>query len=244
VGSYELNQLNIKTNIVQTVDTTLETSLNPHFKWLTTYKNKVYFRAIDKNNKRQLYITDGTKTGTKVFSTDFEGGIVIAPISYKDTLYFIDFAKKTLWKTDGTLVGTKMLSGTNEVTIPFYDTYKGYFWNKNDSALLFSGFFKIGSNGNNQAEIWKLVEAKINNPTNLNNLSNTTFHLYPNPTTNELNITSNTSIEKIEIYNLNGVLQSTYLNKNNIDISNFNTGLYFVKVYIDNGISIQKFVKQ
>ncbi len=245
VGSYELNQLNIKTNVIQTIDTTLETSLNPHFKWLTTYKNKVYYRAIDKNNKRQLYITDGTKTGTKVFSTDFEGGIVIAPISYKDTLYFIEFEKRKLWKTDGTLVETKMLSGTNEVTIPFYDTYKGYFWNKNDTALLFSGFFKIGSNGNNQAEIWKLIEAKAANPASVNNLQNVPIlQLFPNPAIDILNILYNSPIEKAEVYNLSGTLQTTNLNKNALDISNLSKGIYFVKVYSENGVVTQKFIKQ
>ena len=82
--------------------------------------------------------------------------------------------------------------------------------------------------------------------TNIKNLKSNivAFSIYPNPATNELNILSNTAIEKAEIYNIAGMLQSTNLNNNSMNISSLEVGIYFVKVYSENGISIQKFVKQ
>jgi hypothetical protein len=71
-----------------------------------------------------------------------------------------------------------------------------------------------------------------------------TISIYPNPATNELTITSISPIEKTEVYNLTGVIQNTFFNKNTIDILTLHTGIYFIKVYSENGIYIQKFVKQ
>lgn len=67
--------------------------------------------------------------------------------------------------------------------------------------------------------------------------------VYPNPANSELNISSNTQIEKVEIFNLTGMLLSSS-NKNKINISDMGSGIYFVKVYSENGVATQKFIKQ
>ncbi len=74
--------------------------------------------------------------------------------------------------------------------------------------------------------------------------SNIAVSIFPNPTTDQLNIIGISSIEKVEIYNLSGMFQAAYLNKSTIDISNLSEGIYFVKIYAENGISTQKFIKQ
>ena len=62
---------------------------------------------------------------------------------------------------------------------------------------------------------------------------NINLQIYPNPATKEIKITipNNEPIESINIYNQNGQLvkQITKPNKTNINVSDLNTGLYFIR---------------
>ena len=71
------------------------------------------------------------------------------------------------------------------------------------------------------------------------------FYVYPNPTTGVLNIKSNSSIAKLEIYNNIGQVVSSEFNKNSIDVSTLSTGLYFVRIEDSIGnLEIKKIVKK
>jgi hypothetical protein len=71
------------------------------------------------------------------------------------------------------------------------------------------------------------------------------FSVYPSPTTDILNINSETPISNIEVYNLLGQLVKYITNQNTIDISSVDQGVYFVKVMDANGnIGTQKIVKK
>jgi len=80
----------------------------------------------------------------------------------------------------------------------------------------------------------------------LNTTNNTLidFTAYPVPTTDFINIQSETSITQIEIYNVLGELLLKKIDKNNIytiDISNLSKGLYFLKVLdINNKQGVKK----
>lgn len=80
------------------------------------------------------------------------------------------------------------------------------------------------------------------------NLSTTTFEnssisLYPNPTNSILNIFANTTIYSIVI--LNSLGQELYGQKssNSIDLSDFLTGTYFVKIETENGLVTKRVIK-
>lgn len=70
------------------------------------------------------------------------------------------------------------------------------------------------------------------------------FSIYPNPTTDQLYINLTQDIKKVEVINMNGQL---VLSKENnlgvIDVSRIQNGMYFLKVYTQNGITAKKFVK-
>ena len=73
--------------------------------------------------------------------------------------------------------------------------------------------------------------------------------LYPNPSSNEITISSTGSlIEKIAIYDLNGALVAEEVLSNfstSVNVLNFSKGIYVVKVVLDNGSVItKKLVKQ
>lgn len=66
---------------------------------------------------------------------------------------------------------------------------------------------------------------------------------YPNPTTGQISINSNIDISIIEIYNQLGQLVLSNYKKQNIDISNLNSGIYIIKLYDKKGtIRTQKII--
>jgi len=82
-------------------------------------------------------------------------------------------------------------------------------------------------------------------------LSNAGFTLdasisvFPNPTTATVNIKSNTSIKMVELYDIQGrILQTVLGNQNSINMSQQNTGVYFLKITTEKGSKVEKIVKQ
>ncbi len=69
--------------------------------------------------------------------------------------------------------------------------------------------------------------------------------LYPNPTNNKVSISSETEIETIEVYNILGERLTTNIQKNTVDLSNFNSGVYFITIQGLNGsIETYKIIKE
>lgn len=69
--------------------------------------------------------------------------------------------------------------------------------------------------------------------------------LYPNPTTDKINIVSCENINRIELFNILG--QSVYNKETNnknetVDVSNFAKGNYIAKLFTDKGITTKKFI--
>lgn len=104
----------------------------------------------------------------------------------------------------------------------------------------------VGSFGMNTPNYFCLDNFKTLNLVdgiNENNAFENSLSVYPNPTTNQLNISSTFSIESIEIYNQLGslVFQS---NSNENDISSLVNGIYFLKVKSkSDAVAIKRFIK-
>ncbi|MBL4663638.1 MAG: T9SS type A sorting domain-containing protein, partial [Flavobacteriaceae bacterium] len=78
-------------------------------------------------------------------------------------------------------------------------------------------------------------------------LLNKVITLYPNPTSNNLYITTTSDIvvNSIDVYDVSGKLIANYNeNVGVINISHFSNGLYFISVNTDKGVYNQKIVKQ
>ena len=93
--------------------------------------------------------------------------------------------------------------------------------------------------------ITKTVGVSVNPVQDCNDLN-----LYPNPATNFIEIHSKNSRNKnyhLEIFGISGkvILWTENLNSGvKIDISNFTNGIYFAKVFGNNGfVSVHKFIK-
>jgi uncharacterized repeat protein (TIGR02543 family) len=71
--------------------------------------------------------------------------------------------------------------------------------------------------------------------------------IYPNPAKDKIKIFSNTTIENVLVYNVFGKLvykSSEKLNSTTVDVSNFSSGIYFVKVFSDGFTKTKKIVKE
>ncbi|UOX34069.1 T9SS type A sorting domain-containing protein [Flavobacterium sediminilitoris] len=92
------------------------------------------------------------------------------------------------------------------------------------------------------------------------NLANTTFEtlssaivtmdssiqIYPNPSNSIVNIKSNTTIESIEVYDINGRLIVVKMLDDQIttmNISDFETGIYILKIKSEKGEKVEKLIK-
>ncbi len=81
---------------------------------------------------------------------------------------------------------------------------------------------------------------------NIDETQKSTSLLYPNPASSSVNIESEFVMNKLEIYNISGeLLQSVAVasNKQEIDISTFSTGTYFVKVLGKGELAFGRFIK-
>lgn len=76
-----------------------------------------------------------------------------------------------------------------------------------------------------------------------------TFEIFPNPTTELLNIKylNNSKISSIEIINMHGktvIYQKISNDLNKIDVRELDPGTYFARVFTDKGVAVNKIIKQ
>ncbi|MCL7754469.1 T9SS type A sorting domain-containing protein [Polaribacter sp. Z022] len=82
---------------------------------------------------------------------------------------------------------------------------------------------------------------------NTNTFALASLKIYPNPTTNFINLNSQSNIQKVEIYNVLGAKVKT-LNTDDknvlIDVSLLKKGIYLLRYNIDNSVGTSRFIKQ
>ncbi|RZJ73684.1 T9SS type A sorting domain-containing protein [Flavobacterium sp.] len=64
--------------------------------------------------------------------------------------------------------------------------------------------------------------------------------VYPNPSNGIVNVKSTSEVKSLELFDVQGRLLQQNLNSDSIDISSRSTGLYFLRIKTDKGISVQK----
>ncbi len=75
-------------------------------------------------------------------------------------------------------------------------------------------------------------------------VSDNVITLFPNPTSSNVEISTNETIKSISVYDVNGKESKIESINNNIDLSAFKSGIYTLKIYTENGISTKKIIKQ
>ena len=88
---------------------------------------------------------------------------------------------------------------------------------------------------------------KYEDTTGINDDYMTDFNVYPNPVKDRLYIETSTQIQSIEVYDVYGRLQVTKTPSHqgdlSVDVSDLNSGIYFVKVKTEEGNIVKRIVK-
>lgn len=75
-------------------------------------------------------------------------------------------------------------------------------------------------------------------------ISENEINIYPNPAKDNLCIETNVKIDEVCVYNINGVMIHKEIMGNILDVSVLNSGIYFIKVKINNKEVVKYFVKE
>ena len=89
--------------------------------------------------------------------------------------------------------------------------------------------------------------SETNVPCDVLSINEFTFQdltLYPNPAQDRIKVRSTSLINKIEVYNSLGALMNQVHNTNEIDVSHYNSGLYFLRIYSNSKFVTKKIIKQ
>jgi hypothetical protein len=98
--------------------------------------------------------------------------------------------------------------------------------------------------------VWKRALSQVINHTGIKEINNISSDVtvYPNPALNNITINNTQSeIDNVQIFDAVGnlVLEKKLANnKTSVDISQFSTGLYFLKVEGEKGVTVRKFIKE
>jgi hypothetical protein len=72
-----------------------------------------------------------------------------------------------------------------------------------------------------------------------------TLSIYPNPTSNQFSIDTELAISEITLFDLTGkTIMKTKQNTNIVNVTDLTSGIYFIKLIVNERTIIQKFVKQ
>ncbi|MFC0605357.1 T9SS type A sorting domain-containing protein [Winogradskyella pulchriflava] len=69
------------------------------------------------------------------------------------------------------------------------------------------------------------------------------FSIHPNPAKNKITVNTDLVLDKVELYDITGKLINTY-NTKTLDVSEYNSGVYLLKVFTGTKTTIKRFVKE
>jgi len=211
-------------------------------------ENSTYFGAIREENKKVYFFKDDVEY--TIYDFSLEVGNAFSYYSFFNN-QFIELQVES--------IETAIINGENRnkinllITDDFAGEVKSWIEGIGSEAGLIDYVFPHGNFDvylNCYKENEELIysygsDCCIGLTSTIPSINEKCFEVYPNPSTEMLNITGGT-ITKIQIINLNGniVLNQNSQNGNiSINIHNLPQGIYFIKIFHDENISIKKFLK-
>lgn len=211
--------------------------------FITAFKERLIFSAGDAITGVELWVSDGTETGTKLIRDIYPGPLssgIVGPVIIGDTLYFSadDGTGGELWR----------LVNPDGQPEKFTDIPDGGAWGP-ELVRIGKTFIFSASNKAYGTEIWKM---NVSGSTATENLISGTegISVYPNPVTDHLSVYSTEQLSSrasISFYNSEGVKILTKkigssLNPFSIHNLKWSPGLYFVRIEDGSKQAVKKFM--
>ncbi len=185
----------------------------------------VYFIANDGTNGVELWKTNGTAVGTTLVKNINPTGDSSPDYltEYNGKLYFVannGVNGAELWVSDGTDSGTTLA----------VDVYPGSTTSTIGSLTVFNNelFFGATASGTIGQELYAYKDPALS-ASNFN-FNEKAITLSPNPTNNYFELTTENTIEKVEMYSIQGQLLKTYSSQSYYNVSGFASGMYLIKI--------------
>ena len=193
----------------------------------TQMGSTVFFIANDGTNGVELWKTDGTGVGTVLVKNINPSGNSNPDYLtvYNGKLYFTadnGTNGTELWVSDGTLVGTTMIEVNPTATS-----------NISHLLVLNNELFFAADAGTVGKELYAYMDPALS--TNSFSLDKNAISLYPNPSKNYFELSGDASIQKVEVYSIQGQLVKSFKNENQYAISDLAKGIYIVKINATEG---------
>ncbi|EDP69839.1 hypothetical protein FBALC1_09917 [Flavobacteriales bacterium ALC-1] len=239
----ELFKVNSNGNIVNVFDIHPSGDSNPSSLFVDS--NRLYYAADDGTNGKEIWVTNtysGASRNTMVNTTEIFKDINPTGdsnpsgfVKYFGEIYFSandGVNGQELWKSDLTSSGTQMVDNINLTG----DS------NPRDFMVANNQIFFSANNGVIGEELYKYIDPSLS--VNDLGLANSMV-IYPNPTTDNFSIRSNTPVNTIAIYNVQGKTVKTFnTNLEFYNIEELTSGLYFIKIQTENGTLTKKLIKK
>jgi ELWxxDGT repeat protein len=114
---------------INTTTRTLQSTTIPLPSAFTTAGNQVFFAGYDSNNGRELWVTDGTASGTRLVRDIAPGAADSLPANITNVAGSVFFTTSDgwLWKSDGTAAGTIQLLAPVPAPVGGVPTFDGQY---------------------------------------------------------------------------------------------------------------------
>lgn len=205
--------------------------------------SKVYFSTVSNDFGNELWVTDGTKKGTFLLKDIEIGSGSSNPsnlVHLGNKTYFSAFTTQygnELWETDGTPEGTKLVADILKGSLSSNPTDINVV---NDKLVCLADSEKWGR------QLFRIENVEIITSNEVNE-TNDFVKIYPNPTTDVINIelNSNQSTQFNLINSMGQVIRKGTLDTstNTIDLKKINTGIYFLNIQNDKTQKTFKLIK-
>lgn len=155
---------------------------------------------------------------------------------YKDALYIPIINQDIYWKENsqnGNFITPLLIDSTYQYVNLFSDDID----NDSDNDIIWYGI-------NSGARTLGII--KNNMPVlGVNEEENKLLYVFPNPVKDILQFETNEDFIKVEIYDIQGrILLLNSLRENTIDLSDLKTGNYILKIYLNDGVTTTKLLKE
>jgi hypothetical protein len=212
---------------------------------LSNYNMYVLQNSIWTNNSKYVCINDSTNNINTVILSIWDGAINDYVNSGK-YVYSIDSNGKKRaitnysWNNFTWVVVTRDVFTFNDQEINEEVAYPANFSFKQPMATYLIQYRSDSNWINNSLQTCYYSSFKAG--TGINELTETSINIYPNPTTGFVNINTKETIENIYITDINGKLVHHQTNNSPIDLSQQAKGIYFVNFNTEKGVINKKIV--